>query len=264
MASLFCRGESRPIRMDFGSSSDSSSFPSLSTIRAEFDGLDEPTAEKTLSAFYSPLRKLRHFLINNFSYQHLLDHKLNELNATKKRLFDRDKLDNKFKNETVSHHWQYSGVSLRFDGERNEATTFEDCLPHRERRFISDDDGPYAENLVIRINWNETDQFLLDSFQKFLHNQRPKELIPEPQSKTGRGNSEYRTLKKELTYLATMRLVHYFPVDQVPQKLDRFDIETSDIYARAKQSRLFFQKLFPFESAPTHGLTYKNRQNATR
>ena len=239
-------------------------FPSLSTIRAEFDGLDEPTVEKTLSAFYSPLRKLRHFLINNFSFQHLFEHKLNELNATMKKSFDPGKVDNKLKNETVSYHWPYSGVSLRFDGEKNEATTFEDCLPHRERRFISDDDGPYAENLVIRINWNETDQFLLDSFQKFLHNQRPKNLIPEPQSKTGRGHSEYRTLKKELTYLATMRLVNYFPIDQVPQKLNRFDVETSDLYTRAKQSRLFFKKLFPFESGPIHRLTNKTRQNMAR
>jgi len=45
--------------------------------------------------------------------------------------------------------------------------------------------------------------------------------------------------------------VNYFPIDQVPQKLNRFDIETSDLYTRAKQSRLFFKKLFPF--TPTKG-----------
>lgn len=237
-------------------------FSSLSTIRAEFDGLDEPTAEKALRVFYSSLRKLRHFLIDNYSFDELFGSFNDDLNAALGRSHDSKNIADEFDSENVSHCLVRSAVSLRYDGDRANATTVEDYLggEKRERKWVQDDKGAAAEDLVLRIDWRDyRNQELTKAFETFINYHRPKDLFPEPKAQTGRGHNEFKRIATALNQLAALRIINKYSQDAVRELIDSGSVKFTNnykAYEAAKKARELFKVLYPFEAQAVHDLTY--------
>ena len=244
--------------------------PSFAPIRAEVDGLDEPTAEKTLRAFYSPLRKLRHFLIDDYSFEELFSAFSDDLNAALQRSHDSTNIADEFDRKNVSYCLARSAVSLRFEGDRADATTVEDFLggEKRGRKWVQDDKGAVGEDLVLRIDWRDyCNEEIINAFQDFIQYHRPKEVFPEPKPRTGRGYNEFKRIGTALNQLAAMRIINKYSQKDVWELIDSGSVKFPNIdkaYEAAKKARGLFKVLYPFEAQAVHELSYnKSKTRAT-
>ena len=242
-------------------------FPSLAPLGAEVEGLDEPAVEMTLKAFYNPLRKLRHFLIANYSFEELSRAFSDDLNAALGRTHDSTNIADELDGQNVSHCLARSAVSLRFDGDRADATTVEDYLggEKRGRKWVQDDNGAVAEDLVLRIDWRDyRNEELTKEFEAFIDFHRPKEVFPEPKPRTGRGHDEFKRISTDLNQLAAMRIISKYSQDDVWELIDSGTLKFSNndkAYEAAKKARELFKNLYPFEDQAFHGLTHNKSKN---